>query len=77
MQGLLRQDKEKQFQTKAEENQIGYKEKYYAKGTEALEQVAQSGCPTPGDILAGQDIEQCDLSVGVPICCMGVGLDDF
>lgn len=44
-----------------------------------MAQVAQRGCrcPIPGDIQdqAGWGFDQHDLVVGVPVQCMGVGLD--
>ena len=41
--------------------------------------IRDGGCPVPGDIQgqAGQGSEQSDLSVGVPVHCRGVGLDDL
>ena len=57
------------------------KKKYYDKGDEALEQVAQrcGGCRVPGDTQgqAGGGSEQPDVAVYVPVHCRGVGLDDL
>ena len=48
---------------------------------EALKQIAQrgDGCPVPGDIQGqdGQGSEHPDLTVGVPVHCGGVVLDDI
>jgi len=51
---------------------------FYAKGGEALAQVAEigGGCPIPGDTQgqAGWGSEQHHLSVGVSFQCRGIGL---
>ena len=54
---------------------------FYSKDGEELEQVAQRCVryPVHADIQgqAGWDSEQCDLAVGVPVHCRGVGIDDL
>jgi len=49
---------------------------FYSEGGKALEQTAQKcgGCPVPGDF-QGKAQTGPDLTVDVPVCCGGVGLD--
>ena len=60
---------------------MGIRKVFCSKGDEALEQVAQrcGGCTIPGVIQdqAGWGTEQRDRSVGVPVHCRRVELDDL
>ena len=75
------QDKEKWFQTKRGEIQVGYKEKvFYSEGGEALEQVARDMVEVLSRGIQGQagpGSEQPDLAIDVPVHCRGVGLDEL
>ena len=62
------------FQTRTGEIQIGYEEKvFYNKSGEALEARSLETFKVRLD----GDSEQCDLAVGVPVHCRGVGSEEL